>query len=59
MSLAGKLIKDFETLQEDKKMEVIDFVAFECYTPEQFDKKSGSPIKLSILAREPWLFNMQ
>lgn len=28
MSLAEKLIKDFETLTEDKKMEVIDFVDF-------------------------------
>lgn len=28
MSLAEKLIKDFETLPEDKKIEVIDFVDF-------------------------------
>ena len=28
MSLEEKLIKDFETLPEDKKMEVIDFVDF-------------------------------
>jgi len=28
--------------------EVPDFVAFECYTPEEFDKKSGSPIVLCI-----------
>jgi hypothetical protein len=26
--------------------EVPEFVAFECYTPEEFDKKSGSPIVL-------------
>lgn len=28
MSLAEKLIKDFEQLSEDKKKEVIDFVEF-------------------------------
>ena len=28
MSLAEQLIKDFETLPEDKKIEVIDFVDF-------------------------------
>ncbi len=28
MSLAERLIKDFETLPEDKKIEVIDFVDF-------------------------------
>ena len=28
--------------------EVPEFVAFECYTPEEFDKKSGSPIVLCI-----------
>jgi len=28
--------------------EVPEFVAFECYTPEEFDKKSGSPIVLFI-----------
>lgn len=28
MSLAEKLIEDFEKLSEDKKMEVIDFVEF-------------------------------
>lgn len=28
MSLAEKLIKDFESLPEDKKLEVIDFVDF-------------------------------
>ena len=28
MNLAEKLLKDFETLPEDKKIEVIDFVDF-------------------------------
>lgn len=28
MNLAEKLIKDFETLPDDKKIEVIDFVDF-------------------------------
>ena len=28
MNLAEKLLKDFETLPEDKKIEVIDFVNF-------------------------------
>jgi ssDNA-binding Zn-finger/Zn-ribbon topoisomerase 1 len=26
--------------------QVPDFVAFECYTPEEFDKETGSPIVL-------------
>jgi len=28
--------------------EVPDFVAFECYIPEEYDKESGSPIVLCI-----------
>jgi len=28
--------------------EVPEFVAFECYTPDEFDKASGSPIVLCI-----------
>jgi len=28
--------------------EVPDFVAFECYTSDEFDKKTGSPIVLCI-----------
>ena len=28
--------------------EVPDFVAFECYTPDEIDKKGGSPIVLCI-----------
>ena len=49
----------FETGERDKmilfkckkcgyKEEVPDFVAFECYTPDEFDKNSGSPIVLCI-----------
>jgi hypothetical protein len=26
----------------------LGFVAFECYTPDEFDKKSGSPIVMCI-----------
>ena len=49
----------FETGERDKMIlfkckkcgyeeEVPDFVAFECYTPDEFDKKTGSPIVLCI-----------
>lgn len=49
----------FETGEQDKMIlfkckkcgyeeEVPDFVAFECYTPDEFDKKTGSPIVLCI-----------
>ena len=49
----------FETGKDDKMIlfkckkcgyeeEVPDFVAFECYTSDEFDKKTGSPIVLCI-----------
>lgn len=49
----------FETGERDKMIlfkckkcgyeeEVPDFVAFECYTPDEFDKKTGSPIVMCI-----------
>ena len=49
----------FETGEQDKMIlfkckkcgyeeEVPDFVAFECYTSDEFDKKTGSPIVLCI-----------
>lgn len=58
----GKVNEDsipFQTQECDKMIlfkckkcgyeeEVPDFVAFECYTPEEFDKKSGSPIVMCI-----------
>ncbi|MCB2301096.1 hypothetical protein [Clostridium tagluense] len=58
----GKVNEDsipFQSQERDKMIlfkckkcgyeeEVPDFVAFECYTPEEFDKKSGSPIVMCI-----------
>lgn len=42
-----KLI-DFKCKRCGYEEKVPDFVAFECYTPEEFDKKTGSPIVLCI-----------
>jgi ssDNA-binding Zn-finger/Zn-ribbon topoisomerase 1 len=58
----GKVNEDvipFQTQERDKMIlfkckkcgyeeEVPDFVAFEYYTPEEFDKKNGSPIVMCI-----------
>ena len=37
---------DFKCKRCGYEEKVPDFVAFECYMPEEFDKKTGSPIVL-------------
>jgi Zn finger protein HypA/HybF involved in hydrogenase expression len=37
---------DFKCKECGYQEPVPDFVAFECYTPEEFDKETGSPIVL-------------
>jgi hypothetical protein len=49
MSLAEKLIKDFETLPDDQKREVIDFVEF---LKEKSQRELGKLMNIVIAENE-------
>jgi hypothetical protein len=46
--ISKDVLIDFKCKKCGYEEKVPDFVAFECYTPDEYDKESGSPIVLCI-----------